>query len=410
MSLASPRRLLPLAPLPVALLPLLLAGCVSRPLTPDRPPPPFVFRSLNLRQQDPLGRPSWELTAPEARYDLRRRVAQALEPKGMIFRGGKPLYRVQASSGVVLNDGEVIQLEGDIRVERLGDRPLLIRGSRARWFPASRIMMIDRHPEALDGSNRLAAIHARFLIYKDQLELRGTPVLQHWQRRFDPLRETPRGTPDVELSTDRADWEPGTGQLDGGGPIRALRRPPGATPGQSPQVLTASALSGNTIRQRYTLGAPVLFRDPIANDNLSARKVEVVLGSPLPDVSTAEPFSGNRGLLQVRGNAMAMAGAQTTLTIPDGCQLEQPSESLRAARCSWNWETQAVTADGRIELRRETNRQLTRGAVLRGRLGKEGQLTISNPGGRVFSQFQVPRRSGPPAPTPRRETPQPIRL
>ena len=61
------------------LLPVLLIGTLvacGRPSTPgDDPSPPFVFRSLNLRQQDSRGQPAWELTSPEARYDIRRRVA-----------------------------------------------------------------------------------------------------------------------------------------------------------------------------------------------------------------------------------------------------------------------------------------------------------------------------------------------
>ncbi len=124
----------------VALAPLLLtalAACSSgKPITQDENAPPFVFRSLDLRQQDQQGRPSWSLTSPEARYDLRRQVAQAVTPKGIIYRHGQPAYRLQATSGTVINDGDVVLLEGQIRVEQVGRQPVLIQASRVRWFPS----------------------------------------------------------------------------------------------------------------------------------------------------------------------------------------------------------------------------------------------------------------------------------
>ncbi|MFM7266846.1 MAG: hypothetical protein ACKOZW_14910, partial [Cyanobium sp.] len=74
MSAISPSRRRPPARLPLVLVAVLalpsLAGCVRRPAPREEGSLPFVFRSLNLRQQDRQGRPAWELTSPEARYDL----------------------------------------------------------------------------------------------------------------------------------------------------------------------------------------------------------------------------------------------------------------------------------------------------------------------------------------------------
>ena len=43
-------------------------------------------------------------------------------------------------------------------------------------------------------------------------------------------------------------------------------------------------------------------------------------------------------------------------------------------------------------LQRAENRQISRGALLQGNLQKEGRFTISSPGGRVISRFQVKAR------------------
>ena len=71
-------------------LPVLLVGCGTQ-VSKEEPAQPFVFRSLNLRQKDSSGRPLWELTSPEVRYDLGRRVAQARDLRGTIYAKGKPL-------------------------------------------------------------------------------------------------------------------------------------------------------------------------------------------------------------------------------------------------------------------------------------------------------------------------------
>jgi LPS export ABC transporter protein LptC len=400
------RWLLPLV-LPL-LLPVLLTACQRVPESREDASLPFVFRSLNLRQQDRKGQPGWELSSPEARYDLRRRVAQARSPRGVIYKDGKPLYRLEATSGTVLNDGEVILLEGNIRVEQLGGQPVLIKASRVRWMPGQQRMEIDRHPEAFDQHSRLFSQTARFLFDRNQLELRGQPQLQRWSKQFDPFKELPRGAPEVVVKVSRADWEPGTGRLEAKGPVLATRRPPGSAAGASPQTLTATALEGNTIRQEYRLTEPVRFLDPAEQGSLDARNVSIEARQQR--IRTDSPFRGQRGSLHASGLSLLLEGARDTVMIPGGCSLNRPGESLRAQRCSWNWKTQEVEAEGALELRREANRQFTRGQLLRGRLGNEGQLDISTPGGRVFSQFQVPRRSGPPKPTPPRPRPEPIRL
>lgn len=385
-----------------------LVGCRAERPRADEGVPPFVFRSLNLRQQDTRNRPSWELTSPEARYDLRRGLAQVRQPRGVIYREGQPLYRLEATTGTVLNDGEVILLEGAIRVRRLGRQPVLITGSRVRWIPAQQVMEIDRHPAALDPRSRLVARRARFLIDKDELRLRGNPRLERWPRPIDPFRQVPKGAPEIVLTARRADWLPGSGALRAAGPVRGRRRPEGRAEAKPPQTLSASALEGNTRSQVFLLKAPVRFDDPLDQVELLAQDVRIDAAEDT--VRSEAPFRGRRGPLRVRGNAFELRGAEDLATISGDCALEQPGESLQAGTCAWNWESQDVRASGSLELRRQANDQLTRGELLQGRLGKEGNLTVTAPGGRVFSRFRLPRRPGPPQPRRPRPAPEPIRL
>ena len=151
-----------------------LAGCQPRSQPePEASSPPFVFRSLDLRQQDAEGRPLWEISSSQARYDLRRKLAQATDLRGTIYLQGQPRYRVLASSGVVVNDGEVVQLEGTIRLEQIDDPPALITASRVRWLPSRQLMELDRRPSAYNDHFNIRGRIARFRFDQGRLEQIG---------------------------------------------------------------------------------------------------------------------------------------------------------------------------------------------------------------------------------------------
>lgn len=396
--------------LPWGLMLALLPACsrLSNEKPEDASTPPFAFRSLDLRQQDLAGRPTWRLSSPEARYDIRRRVAQADRPQGLIFRDGQPAYRLSASSGTVLNDGQVVLLEGQIRVEQLGERPLLIRAQRARWLPSRNRLEIDRRPEALDPSNRLTSRRAHFAFDTNRLSLRDQPRLEHWTRRFEPFREVPRGEPEVVLRVTEVDWSPNSGAIQARGPVNASRRVPGRASDLPMQTLVATTLDGNTLTQEYWLRAPVRFRDPLESTSLDALDVRLDLRERR--ITSAQPFQGSRGSLRASGQQFAVQEAERWIRIPNGCRLQQGGDSLRADTCSWNWSNQEVQARGGVELRRQAQQQLSRGAELSGTLGPAGALTLTTPGGRVVSRLLVPRRPGPPKLARPRPAPEPIRL
>jgi len=386
-----------------------LAGCARRQPALEEGSLPFVFRSLNLRQQDLQGRPAWELTSPEARYDLSRRIAQALRPQGVIYAEGKPLYRLVADSGTVLNDGEVILLEGRIRLEKLGRQPVLIRASRGRWMTAQKVMEVDRHPEAFDGQGRLLAQRARFRLERNRLELRGAPQMQRWSRPVAPLAQEPRGRPELVVYAREIDWEPNSGTLEARGPLRAVRRPPGWSAERPPQTLTAALLQGNTVQQDYTLKGPVQLRDP--GETLRFDGADLRVQAAKKWLSSGRPFVARRGPATARGDSLLVRGEDNTVEIGAGCQLEQPGESLRAQRCRWNWNSQEIEAEGNLEIQRAAAGQFIRGHQLNGRLGPAGRLEVTNPGGRVVSRFLVPKRKSPaPVPAPPRRGPEPVRL
>jgi LPS export ABC transporter protein LptC len=359
-----------------------LAACQRR-LAEDLSTPPFLFRALNLRQQDPQGRPAWQLTSPEARYDLARKVAQARELRGTIYASGRPLYRLSASSGIVLNDGALIQLEGQATLERLGSQPLVIRARRVRWFTRQQRMELDLRPRARDRDLEVSADRAVFRIDRDKLELRGNPEI-----RRQPTSSASPGQPGAAvLKVHRIDWYPTSGVLSAPGPVRAVRA---QAAGKPSQTLTAAFLRGNSRRQELLLQAPVRFLDPAAGAQLQAGDTWIDLARQA--LYSRQPFSGSIRRLQLSGEGFAVVNAGTLAVITPGCRLRQPGEALAAQRCAWNWSTQAIQASGGVELRRQANQQVTRASRLDGRLGADGLVVFSSPGSRVSTELRVPVR------------------
>ncbi len=361
---------------------LLIGGCVSS--KPKAPPPaePFVFKALDLEQQDSKGRPAWELRSPEARYDITRQVAQTRQPRGVIYKRGKPNITVSARSGTVLGDGQAIQLEGDVLITLLGDNPVRITGQQARWIPSRELMLIDRQPVALDRRSRISAQLATYYLDRDLIELRGQPVLEQWDGKASKAASTNKPAP-LRVQTALVDWRPEQGDLKAPQQVRGLRRD------KDGQLnLTATSLNGN-LREGYVdLMAPVQVRDPRRKGWLNAQQTRWLINDQL--LSSDQPFQGAFNKLQGQGERFQVNLASSTVFIPEGCNLQQPGEQLTARRCQWNWPSGRFQAEGDVELRRATYKQVTRSAQLRGTIGKDGTAVFSSPGAKVNSQFTLP--------------------
>jgi len=361
----------------VGLLGLSIGGCGARaPEAPTTRVTPFVFRSLNLRQQDPQGRTAWAVTSPEARYDLSRRVAQAQDLRGTIYALGQPRYTVQASHGTLLNDGQVIQLEGKAQIRRLGPDPVTIQATRMRWYPRLQRIELDRNAEAIDGNLRLLATRARFLIDRDTLELRGKPELR---RLGSGAADSP-----VRVLLQQADWMPTSGALEAKGAIKVVR----TLPSRQIQTLTASGLRGNTQERTLLFQAPVVLDDPSQKAWLRGQAISINLTTNT--LHSATPFRAAFQQLRIKGQSLQVDLNTATATIGSGCEVDQADGSLRASRCLWNWQRQSLAASGGVELRRTANRQVTRASQMEGRLGPSGRLEFRSPGARVTSRLQLP--------------------
>ena len=358
---------------------ILLAGCASERPVSTIQSPPFVFRSLKLEQKNKQGFIDWSLNSPEARYELSRRLVRARQPVGVLYRKGKPSFRVRSDLALVVNDGEQILLEGDVRLQQLNGSRLLIQGDRLRWRPEEGLLLIEQRPRASDQDSRISASEAELQQRTNDLTLKGVVQLERWSDNADPSK------PDTTLRSGGARWNLDSGLLSADGPVLAQRRD---EEGTVLEQLQGRRLEGNTLAGDLMVMAPVTVRMPRQKGVLRARDTTWNFRTQV--VRTELPFEAELERTRISGNGFMARLKETTVDINGDCRIEQPGESLDAQICRWNWSTEDVLAESSVELRRDDNDQLTRASKLMGQVGKQGRITFSAPGGKVQSQVRFP--------------------
>ena len=339
----------------------LLTGCVSTSDQADDVATPFVFRSLNLNQRRDDGSRDWDLISPEARYDLESRTVQAQSPTGLVYRNDKPYLRISAQKATVVNDGDRIVLEGNVRLQQLTDQRLLIEGERLVWTPDDSNIVVDQQPTAVDSRSQLSAERFVLLQDREQLRLDGPTRLLHW-----PGTRTTETASDTEILGGSGSWNLKSGRLAVSGPVTARRT--------DDSVLTASALEGDTAAQFLDLIKPV-------NLNLGDERGTVTAQTTRwnyvdRQFRSAGPVEGRRKGMRMRGIGFVMDEGSSTLEVISACQLEQPGEQLLAQRCLWNWKSQVIIAENDAQ-------------QLKGRVGDDDRIRFDPADGRVRSQFRL---------------------
>ena len=374
---------------------LLLTGCVSEQPAATVQSPPFVFRSLKLEQKTRKGLMDWSLNSPEARYELNRRLVRAVQPVGVLYRKGKPSFKVQSDLALVVNDGEQILLEGDVKLQQLNGSKLLIQGDRLRWRPQEGVLLIEQRPRAVDQDSRISSSKAQLLQTTNDLTLKGVVQLERWTESSDPSK------PDTTLRTGEAQWNLDSGVLNAEGPVLAQRR---NLEGTVLQQLQGRSLQGNTRAGDLKVTAPVVVRMPPQKGVLKAQDIMWNFRSQI--VRTEQPFEAKLDRTRIFGSAFQAELKNTTVLIQNDCRIQQPGESLDARTCTWNWGTEEVLAEGNVVVKRDANDQLTRASKLVGRVGEKGRITFTAPGGRVESQVRFPAdRPVDQTPRPRKSAP-----
>ena len=361
---------------------LLLVGCGSNQQASNPEAPPFVFRSLDLRQKRTDGQRDWDLISPEARYEFKRRLIRARRPEGVLYRDDQPSFRISADRATVVNDGELVLLEGQVQLQQLQGKKVLITGDRLRWTPSTSLLVMEQRPVAIDALTHIKATKARLNQMSEDLTLLGNVQLERWSQP-EP-GQAPADEAETVVRSRQADWNLGSGLLKAKGPVLGQRRTQKHT---VLQQLTAQRLEGNTQQGFIDLIGPVQVVAPQRDGRLDAANTRWLFRDDAL-ISNA-PFRASMEKSKLVGDGFRIDMGQSTVKVLSGCRLSQPKDDLRANQCRWNWTTNDVSAQGGVELKREANQQITRSERLEGSVGKTGLVTFSSPDGLVRSELTI---------------------
>ena len=348
----------------------LLSGCSSSRKATVEPTPSFVFRSLDLSQRADDGNRDWDLTSPEARYDLSSRTIRARRPQGILYRDDQPQYRITADLATVLRDGELVVLEGSVQLRQLNQRGLTIEGDNLIWTPAQSRMVINQRPMASDGQTQLRSRELAFEQDTELLVFSGPTQLNRVDEGRDDATVVRGGS---------GTWNLISGLLQAPGQVEAVRR--------DGRTLTASGLDGNTREGYLDLQQPVTLVLENDRGTITAGQTRWLFSSK--QLESEQPVQADLKKSKVQGKGFKLDERSGTVIIPSDCRLQQKSETLTAQRCSWNWRRERVVADGDVVLRRTKPEQITRATRMEARITDDGEIRFGQPGARVQSTIKL---------------------
>ena len=348
----------------------LLSGCSSSRKTTVEPTPSFVFRSLDLSQRADDGNRDWDLMSPEARYDLSSRTIRARRPQGILYRDDQPQYRITADLATVLRDGELVLLEGSVQLRQLNQRGLTIEGDNLIWTPAESRMVINQRPMASSGQTQLRSRELAFQQDTELLVFSGPTQLNRVDEGSEDSTVVRGGS---------GTWNLNTGLLQVPGQVEALRR--------DGRTLTASGLDGNTREGFLDLQQPVTLVLENDRGTITAGQTRWLFAAK--QLESVQPVQADLKKSQVEGKGFKLDERSGTVIIPSDCRLQQKTETLTAQRCSWNWRSERVVADGDVVLRRTKPEQITRATRMEARITDDGEIRFGQPGARVESTIKL---------------------
>ena len=352
-----------------------LSACASNPSTQikNQASTPFVFRSLDLKQRRPDGVRDWELTSPEARYNTAARTVRARIPKGILYFEDKPSFMISAEHATVLNDGELVVLEGSVRLKRLGAEPLLIQGDRLIWRPALSTMVINQRPTALNRNSKIISSSLTFQQESGQLLFKGPTTLLQWQNNYSSTID-----PQTVITAGNSRWNLNSGIIAALGPIIANQ--------MNGRRLTAASVQGNTKKNFIDLKAPVQFKLEEDDAVVDAGDTRWYFERDL--LSSKAPVSASLPKSDVRGVGFVIDIPSHTFTISNSCQVEQPDKNLRAQSCTWNWRDDLLTAAGNTNPKESNAGQIKRAEQMEAGFNSNGSIQFSPSRNRVKTQIK----------------------
>ncbi|MEN9218501.1 MAG: LPS export ABC transporter periplasmic protein LptC, partial [Gloeomargarita sp. DG_2_bins_126] len=195
---------------------LVLTGCRvgERPLEPEanlEATQQLTFQSLNLQQVGKDGQILWKLQAEQAVADPKTRRVQAKKVVGDIYDQGKPRYRVEAAKALILEQGDTLDIQGQIVANDLQDKTR-IKTQELLWRPEKQELILKGDLEFQQPRIQAKAQEATLRLRENRLALRKKVQITNQK-------------PALNITGEALDWQWQKGLVEALQPVKIIYAP-----------------------------------------------------------------------------------------------------------------------------------------------------------------------------------------
>lgn len=132
----------------------------------------LTFNDVTLEQVDEKGQLLWKVKAKQARYSKDQKIANVQSPSGELFQDGKAVYKIQAQTGEVQKDGQIILLKGQIIATDI-QSGAIVKGNELEWQPKVDLLWVRNNVTGTHPQVQATAKEAKAYSRARRMEFSG---------------------------------------------------------------------------------------------------------------------------------------------------------------------------------------------------------------------------------------------
>ncbi|APB33004.1 hypothetical protein GlitD10_0690 [Gloeomargarita lithophora Alchichica-D10] len=195
---------------------MMVTGCRvgERPLEPEanlEATQQLTFQSLDLQQVGADGKILWKMQAQQAVADPKTRRVRVQKLVGDIYDQGKPRYRVEAAQATVFEQGDALDIQGQIIANDVQEKTR-IKTQELLWRPQQQQLILKGNLEFQQPKIQLKAQEATIRLRDNHLALRKKVQVTNQK-------------PALNITGEALDWQWQKGQVQALKPVKIIHTP-----------------------------------------------------------------------------------------------------------------------------------------------------------------------------------------